>query len=102
MPEVELAPEAVLLGVLPPLLFYAGYLSSLRELRRNARPLTLLATGLVVFTAALVAVLAHAVLGMEWAVAFTLGAILSPTDPVAATAIARRLGAPRGIVGMLE
>lgn len=102
VPVIELAPEAVLLGVLPPLLFYAGYLSSLRELRTNARPLTLLATGLVLLTATLVALLAHWVLDMEWAAAFTLGAVLSPTDPVAATSIARRLGAPRRTVGLLE
>ncbi len=102
VPEIELEPEAVLLGVLPPLLYYAGYLSSLRELRDNARPLTLLATGLVLLTATLVAVLFHTVLGLDWAVAFTLGAVLSPTDPVAATSIARRLGAPRRTVGLLE
>ena len=99
VPSLELPPEAVLLGVLPPLLFYAGYLSSFRELKENARPLTLLAIGLVLLTAAAVAVLAHMVLGLDWALAFTLGAVLSPTDPVAATSIAAvsaRRTAPSG------
>src|SRR6185503_9396179 len=71
-------------------------------LRYNARPITLLAVGLVLATIAVVAVIGHEVIGLSWPMAFVLGAIVSPTDPVAATAIMRRLGAPRNIVNVVE
>jgi len=102
LPTVELAPELVLLMFLPPLLYAAAFFSSLRELRANLRPIALLSTGLVLATTVCVAVVAHAVIGMPWAAAFVLGAIVSPTDPVAATAIAGRLGAPRRVVTVVE
>src|SRR3712207_7958647 len=63
---------------------------------------SMLAIGLVLTTAALVAVVAHEWIGLSWPMAFALGAIVSPTDPVAATAIMRRLGAPRRIVNLVE
>ena len=103
MPELELEPELVLFGVLPPLLYGAAFFTSLRDLRANARPIGLLAIGLVVVTTVGVAVVAHAVVdGLTWPAAFVLGAIVSPTDPIAATAIARRLGVPRGLVSIVE
>jgi CPA1 family monovalent cation:H+ antiporter len=103
VPHVELPPELVLLIFLPPLLFNAAYFSSLRDLRRDARGITLSAIGLVLLTTAAVAVVAHAVIdGLPWAAAFALGAIVSPTDPLAATAIARRLGVPRRLVAVIE
>jgi CPA1 family monovalent cation:H+ antiporter len=102
IPRVELAPELVLLLFLPPLLYSAAFFSSLRDLRDNLRPISLLAVGLVLATTASVAAVAHWVVGMPWAVAFVLGAIVSPTDPVAATSIARRLGIPRRIVSIVE
>jgi monovalent cation/hydrogen antiporter len=103
LPDVELDPEIVLVVFLPPLLYSAAFFSSLRDLRANMRPITLLATGLVLFTAVAVAVVAHAVIdGIPWAAAFALGAIVSPTDPVAATSIIRRVGAPRRIATVLE
>ena len=103
VPEIELEPDLVLLIFLPPLLFNAAYFSSLRDLRRGARPITLNAVGLVLVTTALVAVAAHAAIeGLPWAAAFALGAIVSPTDPLAATAIMRRLGAPRRLVSVVE
>ena len=102
VPEVELDPDLVLVIFLPPLLYAAAFFSDLRSLRANVRPLSLTAIGLVLLTTVVVAVLAHEVIGMPWAVAFALGAIVSPTDPVAATAIMRRVGAPRGIVNLVE
>jgi CPA1 family monovalent cation:H+ antiporter len=91
LPRVELVPELVLLLVLPPLIYDAGVAMSWREFKFNLRPITLLAFGCVVFTTIAVAAVAHAVLGMPWAVGFVLGAIISPPDVVAPLAIARRL-----------
>ncbi|HEY4728938.1 MAG TPA: Na+/H+ antiporter [Actinomycetes bacterium] len=103
MPRVELPPELVLVLFLPPLLFQEAFSFSPRELRANARVITLLAVGLVVATMSAVAAVAHALVGgLPWAAAFALGAIVSPTDPLAATAILRRLGVPRRMVTVLE
>jgi monovalent cation/hydrogen antiporter len=103
MPEIELPPDLVLVAVLPPLLYGAAFFTSLREFRANLKPIVLLAIGLVLLTMVLVAVVAHAVIpGLSWPVAFVLGAIVSPTDPTAATAIARRLGLPRRLLGVIE
>jgi CPA1 family monovalent cation:H+ antiporter len=103
LPTVELPPEAVLVIFLPPLLYAAAFFSSLRDLRENKRPIGLLAIGLVVTTTLGVGVVAHAFVDdLSWAAAFALGAIVAPTDPVAATAIASRSGAPRRIVTVLE
>ncbi|MDP8925543.1 MAG: cation:proton antiporter [Actinomycetota bacterium] len=102
MPELELEPDLVLLIFLPPLLYSAAFFSSLRDLRANIRPIGLLSVGLVALTAVVVAGVAHWVVGLSWPVAFVLGAIVSPTDPVTATAIAERLGVPRRIVTVLE
>ena len=102
LPRVELAPEVVLLVILPPLIYSAGVAMSWREFRFNLRPIALLAFGCVIFTTCAVAAAAHYVLNFDWAVGFLLGAIISPTDVVAPLAIARRLGLPRRIVVVLE
>ena len=102
LPQVELDPELILALFLPPLLYWAALHTDLQELRDNLRPIALLAVGLVVVTTAAVAVLGHSVLGLPWAVAVVLGAIVSPPDPVAATAVAGRLGLPRRMVSILE
>ncbi|MEA2124186.1 MAG: monovalent cation/hydrogen antiporter, partial [Solirubrobacteraceae bacterium] len=103
LPDVELKPEAVLIIFLPALLYAAAFFSSLRDLRDNARPIGLLAIGLVICTTLGVGVIAHAVVDdLSWAAAFTLGAIVAPTDPVAATAIASRSGAPTRLITILE
>jgi CPA1 family monovalent cation:H+ antiporter len=102
MPEVELDPELVLVLFLPPLLYAAAFFSDLRALRDEMRAISLLSIGLVGVTACAVAVIAHEVMGLSWALAFALGAIVSPTDPVAATTIMRRLGAPRRLVNVIE
>jgi monovalent cation/hydrogen antiporter len=103
MPEFELEPELVLLAVLPPLLYSAAFFASLRDLRANVKPIGLLSVGLVIATTVVVAVAAHTwIEGLPWASAFVLGAVVSPTDPLAATAIARRLGVPRRVVTIVE
>ncbi len=103
MPPAELPPDLVLVLFLPPLLFQEAFSFSPRELRANAGVITLLAVGLVLATMTAVAAVAHALVsGLPWAAAFTLGAIVSPTDPLAATAILRRLGVPRRLVTVLE
>ncbi len=103
MPDVELPPELVLVVFLPPLLYWAGFFSSPRDLRADARAISLAAVGLVLVTMVAVAAVAHALVeGMSWPAAFALGAIVSPTDPLAATAIGRRLGVPRRIITLLE
>ena len=102
MPEIELDPDLVLVVFLPPLLYSAAFFSDLRTLRTSIRPLSLAAIGLVLLTMAVVAVLGHEVIGLSWPIAFALGAIVSPTDPAAATAIMRRLAAPRRIVNIVE
>jgi CPA1 family monovalent cation:H+ antiporter len=103
MPEFELQPELVFYGVLPPLLYSSAFFTSLRELRASMRPIGLLAIGLVVVTTVGVAVVAHAFIdGLSWSSAFVLGAIVSPTDPLAATSISRRFGVPGKLVRIVE
>ncbi len=101
-PRVVLQPDLVLVVVLPPLLYAAAFFSSLQDLRANLRPISLLAVGLVLATTVTVALVARALMGFGWAEAFVLGAVVAPTDPVAATAIARRLRVPRRVVTILE
>jgi monovalent cation/hydrogen antiporter len=103
VPELTLPPELVLVGILPPLLYTGGFFTGLRELRANLRPIAMLSLGLVALTTVTVAVVAHAAIsGLSWAAAFVLGAVVAPTDPIAATAIMRRLGVPRRIVTIVE
>ena len=103
VPTVQLPPALVLVAILPPLLYSSAFFTSLRELRANIRPIGLLAIGLVLATMVAVAVVAHALVDdMSWAAAFVLGAVVSPTDPIAATAIMRRLGVPRRTVSIVE
>jgi monovalent cation/hydrogen antiporter len=103
LPRLELAPELVFLLILPPILFGAAFFTSPRELWRNMRPISLLAIGLVLATTVVVAVVVHTLVpDIDWAPAFALGAIVSPPDAVAATAIAQRLGLPPRLVTILE
>jgi monovalent cation/hydrogen antiporter len=102
VPEVSLPPELVLVGVLPPLLYAASFFTSLRDFRANLKPIGLLAIGLVVATMLGVAAVAHLATGLSWPASFVLGAVVAPTDPIAATAIARRFGVPRRIVTIVE
>ena len=103
LPRVRIDPQLVLLIFLPPLLFAAAWMTSWRDFAANLRPITLLAVGLVIVTMTAVAAVAHAVVpGMGWPEAFLLGAIISPPDAVAATAVTQRLKVPRRIVTILE
>src|SRR5947207_8844408 len=103
IPTIELPPDVVLVAFLPPLLYASAFYTSLRDLRQNVVPISALAIGLVAATTVGVAVVAHAFIPhLGWGPAFVLGAIVSPTDPLAATAIARRLGVPRRIVAIVE
>src|SRR6478609_622845 len=91
LPHLQLPPDLVLVAILPPLLYSAAFFTGLRDLRSNLRPVSLLAIGLVATTTCVVAVVAHAAFnGMSWAAAFTLGAIVSPTDALAAADVVRR------------
>jgi CPA1 family monovalent cation:H+ antiporter len=102
IPNVELNPDLVLVVFLPPLLYSAAFFADQQALRRSMRVIALLAIGLVLATVAGVGVFAHEVIGLPWASSFTLGAILGPTDAIAATAILRRLSVPRRIATILE
>jgi Na+/H+ antiporter len=102
LPKVTLNPELVFLFFLPPLLFPAALFTSWRDFRLNLRPISLLAIGLVLFTTVAVAYLAHYFMDLPLAVGFVLGAIISPPDAIAATAIAERLKIPRRIITILE
>ncbi len=103
LPEVELDPEVVLLVFLPPLLHASSIFANFGDLRANLRALTLITVGLVLATICAVAWAAHALIpGLPWEAAFVLGAIVAPTDPLAAATIMRRLGAPRRLVSFIE
>ena len=102
LPQVTLAPEVVLLVILPPLIYSAGVAMSWRDFRFNLRPIALLAFGCVIFTTCAVAATTHYLLKFDWGIGFLLGAIVSPTDVVAPLAIARKLGLPRRIMVVLE
>jgi CPA1 family monovalent cation:H+ antiporter len=102
LPRVKLDPELVFLLFLPPLLYVSAIFTSWRDFRANIRPITFLAVGLVLMTTFIVGAVIHAVTPLPWAAAFVLGAIVSPTDAIAATTVAQRLGVPRRIVTILE
>jgi Na+/H+ antiporter len=102
LPAVRLAPDLVLLLVLPPLIYSSAVAMSWREFRFNLRPISLLAIGCVVFTTVAAAAATHWLLGLSWPVGFVLGAIVSPPDAVAPLSIARRMQLPRRILVILE
>jgi monovalent cation/hydrogen antiporter len=102
LPAVRLAPELVLVLVLPPLIYSSAVAMSWREFRFNLRPISLLAVGCVAFTTVAAAAATHWLLGLSWPVGFVLGAIVSPPDAVAPLAIARRMQLPKRILVVLE
>lgn len=102
-PTVRVDPDLIFFIFLPPLLYWAGINTSWRDFRRNGLDIMLLAVGLVVATASVVALVAHTMFAMlSWPAAFALGAAIGPTDAVAATAVMRRFGVPRTLVAILE
>jgi NhaP-type Na+/H+ or K+/H+ antiporter len=103
LPEVKLNPDVVLLVFLPVLLYGSAIFANFNDLRANLRGLTLSTVGLVLVTMCAVAWAAHALIpGLTWEAAFVLGAIVSPTDPLAAATVMRRLDAPRRMVSGIE
>jgi len=102
VPEVALSPDVVLLGILPPLLYAAAIQTSLVDFRNNKGVILSLSVGLVLFTALGVALFLRWTLGLDFGVAFAIGAVVAPPDAVAATAIGRRIGLPRRLVTILE
>jgi Na+/H+ antiporter len=102
-PVPALDPEVVLIGVLPPLLYVAAVETSVPAFRYNLRSILLLAIGLVIFTAAAIGFVVHALVpGIPLAICLALGAAVAPTDAVAATSVARRIGLPAQTVTLLE
>jgi CPA1 family monovalent cation:H+ antiporter len=103
LPEARLNPDLVLVIFLPPLIYSSAFFTNLSDLRRDLRPISTLAIGLVLATTVTVALAAHAVVDdMSWAVAFTLGAIVAPTDTIAVSAILQRMNLPRRMLNVLE
>jgi monovalent cation/hydrogen antiporter len=102
LPTVNLAPEFVLLFILPPLIYSSAVAMSWREFRFNLRPISLLAVGCVLFTTIATAAVTHWLLRFSWPVGFVLGAIVSPPDAVAPLSIARRMNLPRRLLVILE
>jgi monovalent cation/hydrogen antiporter len=103
LPVIALSPEVVFLVFLPPLLYGAAWNTSWHEFKAALRPIGLASIGLVFFTTALVAVTAHYLIpGLEWPLAFLLGAIVSPPDAVAATTVTKGLGLSPRVIAILE
>src|ERR671935_588037 len=103
LPEFSLNPDVVLVVFLPPLVYAAAFFANHNLIRANLRGLTLTTVGLVLATMSAVAVVAHELVGgLPWAVAFGLGAVVSPTDPLAGAAIMRRLAVPRRLANAVE
>src|SRR5258708_17593802 len=103
IPHITLNPDLIFLVVLPPLLYAAAWTTSWRDSRYNFVSIFFLAFGLVGFTVAGVALLAPRVFeGFDWRLGFVLGAVMAPTDAIAATSIARRIGLPNRVVDILE
>jgi CPA1 family monovalent cation:H+ antiporter len=103
LPSMTLDPDVIFFVVLPPLLYAAAWNTPWREFSHNLVSITSLAVGLVAFTVAGVAAVAGWIApGFDWRIGFVLGAVVSPTDAIAATSIARNMGLPRRIVDVLE
>lgn len=103
MPKVEISPDVVLFGFLPPLVYNSAFFSAPREARTVAAPIITLAFGLTALTSVVVAVTARWCLpGLGWPAALAFGAAIAPTDAVAATSVMQRLGAPPNLVTILE
>jgi Na+/H+ antiporter len=103
LPDVGLDPDLIFFIFLPPLLYGAGFNSSPRDLRLQARRIGVLAIGLVAATTVVVAVALKVVVpGFGWPEGFVLGAILAPTDPVAAVAVLQRLRVAPTLSAVIE
>src|SRR6266403_73355 len=103
IPKISLNPDVIFFVILPPLLYSAAWLTSWRDFSYNLVSILFLAFGLVTFTVLGVTALGHWFLpGFDWRVGLVLGAVVAPTDAIAATTIAKRLGLPKRVVDILE
>lgn len=103
LPEVDLQPDVIFSVFLPLLLYWAAWHTSWLTLKRNAWSMVVLAVGLVIFTVFGVAAAAPWFLpGFDWRIGFILGAVIAPTDAIAATSIARRLKLKKQLVDIIE
>lgn len=103
VPNITLNPDLIFLVVLPPLLYASAWSTSWRDFRANIGSISLLGFGLVAFTVVGIALAApHVFPGFDWRLGLVLGAVVAPTDAIAATSIARRIGLPARIVDILE
>ncbi len=103
LPRIALNPDFVFLAVLPPLLFAAAVETSWRDFRYNLVSILSLAFGLVIFTVIGISYASNMLLpGFDWRLGLVLGAVVAPTDAIAATSIAKRVGLPAGITDVLE
>jgi CPA1 family monovalent cation:H+ antiporter len=103
IPRINLNPDVVFFVILPPLLYSAAWLTSWREFSYHLVSILLLAFGLVTFTVLGVTAAGHWFLGdFDWRVGLVLGAVVAPTDAIAATSIAKRIGLPKRVVDILE
>jgi CPA1 family monovalent cation:H+ antiporter len=101
-PEVALDPQLVFLLFLPPILYAGAFRTPWPDFREQLRPILLLSVGLVLFTTTVVAAIAHYWIGLAWAPAFVLGAIVSPPDAIAAIAVTHGIRVPKIIITILE
>ncbi|MCK7627591.1 Na+/H+ antiporter [Streptomyces sp. RS10V-4] len=102
VPDIHVAPQVISVLVLPPLLYASAEEISGRELRAVWRPVTILVFGLVLASAVAVGMIASALTPLTTATAFVLGAVLASTDPVAVTALGRRLALPPRVQAMVQ
>src|SRR3954464_6633924 len=103
IPRIDLSPDIIFFVILPPLLYSAAWLTSWREFSFNLVSILFLAFGLVTFTVLGVTAAGHwFISGFDWRVGLVLGAVVAPTDAIAATSIARRVGLPKRVVDILE
>ncbi|MEP6467374.1 MAG: cation:proton antiporter, partial [Parafilimonas sp.] len=103
LPVITLSPDVVFLIFLPPLLYGAAWNASWHDFKAAIRPIGLASIGLVFLTTALVAITAHYIIpGITWPVSFLIGAIVSPSDAVAATSVTKGLGLSPRINAILE
>lgn len=103
VPDLEVEPELILAGVLPPLLYSAAVNMPAQDFRRNFKPISALAVILVVVTMLGTGWFFHMLIpDIGWPAAFALGAVISPTDAVAATSVGKKLGLPTRVVAVLE
>ncbi|WP_231639004.1 Na+/H+ antiporter [Sphingomonas profundi] len=103
LPAIALDPELVLVIFLPPLLMDGAWFTAIADFRRHLAGILSLAVGAVVFTTAVVAVVAHMLVpALPWAACVALGAIVSPPDAVSARAVLQRVRLPRRLAALLE